>query len=247
MPWASPSILDRVIACPASAALPQGPNITGPSAKWGKEVHAFKEGEPPTKRVWKWYSEHYPAGTVETLWPGGRHEVLYWEHRGKLEEISRKVSFEERELWPRDGMFFSLDWECLDSPVMHVDDLKTGMMPSSWTQLKAYSWAMYKKYAQDSNLASYTNWTRYPLGGEPNRVSKVFTREEIQGWYDTVVVPARRLALGPNAATLTRPGSHCRWCRSKPYCPEWANGRVPVETLGDDYGSREYQDSGNHP
>lgn len=228
MPWASPSVLDRVLACPASAVLPKGPDVTGPSAAWGKEVHAFKEGLAPSLRVAKWYAEHYSPDTLDLLWPGGRHEVVYWEQGGKIEEITRKVSFEEREMWPMDGMFFSLDWENMDSIVPHVDDLKTGMMPSSWTQLRAYSWALYKRYPEmHTNLASYTNWTRYPLGGEPNRVTKVYTRPQIEKWYDDKVVPVKRLVLGKGAASLVVPGDHCRWCRAKPNCPAWANGNVP--------------------
>jgi len=221
-PWASPSVLDRAIACPASTVLPKGPDIVGPSAQWGKEVHAFKEGEDPTPRVKKWYESYYP-GVKEMLWPGGEHEVVYWEQDGKIERLDRRPSFAERELWPRQGMFFSLDWQNLhDGPAPWVDDLKTGLMPESWTQLKAYSWALYKAHPWiQTNLASYTNWTRYPLGADPVRETKSFTRAEIEGWYDKTVVPAKRLALGRNAADLVRPGPHCRWCRSKPYCPAW--------------------------
>lgn len=225
MPWASPSVLDRVIACPASAVLPKGPDVTGPSAAWGREVHALKEGAETTDRVKKWYTTHYAPGTIETLWPGGQHEVVYWEQDGKIEQINRKVSFEERDVWPTNGMFFSLDWQNLDNgPVPHVDDLKTGMMPTSWTQLMAYSWAMQKMYPWiQSNLASYTNWTRYPSGGEANRVGKILTRKQVGDWYNGVVVPAKRLALGKNAKELVNPGDHCRWCRCKAYCPAWGN------------------------
>lgn len=221
-PWASPSVLDRAIACPASTVLPKGPDIVGPSAAWGKEVHAFKEGDTPTARVKKWYETYYP-GYKEVLWPGGTHETLYWEQGGILKKLDTKVSFEAREFWPRDGMFFSLDWENLtDAPVPWVDDLKTGMMPESWTQLKAYSWALYQYHPwMTTNLASYTNWTRYPLGAEANRVMKTYTRDEIEGWYDKTVVPAKRLALGPTASKYVNPGPHCRWCRAKPNCPAW--------------------------
>lgn len=195
----------------------------GSSAEWGKEVHAFKEGEEPTPRVKKWYEEHYIPGYKEMLWPGGEHEAVFWEQGGKVEKLDRRPSFPERDLWPQDGMFFSMDWVNLhDGPAPWVDDLKTGMMPSSWTQLKAYSWALYQHYPWiKANLASYTNWTRYPLGGDAVREAKTFTRDEIESWYDKTVVPARRLALGPNAKTLVNPGSHCRWCRAKPNCPAW--------------------------
>lgn len=223
MPWASPSVLDRVIACPASAVLPQGPDIVGESAAWGKEVHAFKEGEEPTERVRKWYDENYPPGYTDMLWPGGEHEVVFWERDGKVEKLNRRPSFPERDMWPQDGMFFSMDWVNLhDGPAPMVDDLKTGMMPWSWTQLKAYSWALYQYYPwMTNNLASYTNWTRYPKGGDAVRDMRTFTRGEIEGWYDTTVVPAKRLALGPSAKKFVNPGSHCRWCRAKPNCPAW--------------------------
>jgi hypothetical protein len=235
MPWASPSVLDRVIACPASAVLPQGPDITGPTAQWGKEVHAFKEGEEPTPRVKKWYEENYPDGYKEMLWPGGRHEIVYYEQNGKIEELNLRPSFAARELWPRDGMFFSLDWENLhDGPMPWVDDLKTGRMPESWTQLKCYSWALYQRYPWiKENLASFTNWTRYPKGTDAVRKTQVFTRPQIESWYDKTVVPAKRLALGPTAKNHVNPGPHCRWCRSKPYCPAWADG-TPREYYDED-------------
>lgn len=223
MPWASPSVLERVIACPASAVLPQGPDVVGRSAQWGKEVHAFKEGVEPTPRVKKWYELHYPPGFKEMLYPGGEHEVVYWEQGGKVERLDHRPSFEAREMWPKDGMFFSLDWQNLhDGPVPWVDDLKTGRMPTSWTQLKAYSWALYQHYPwMKTNLASYTNWTRYPLGGEPVRVTKVYQRGQIENWYNNTIVPAKRLALGPKAKEMVNPGEHCRWCKSKPFCPAW--------------------------
>lgn len=204
--------------------LPQGPDIVSSSGNWGKEVHAFKEGEEPTPRVKKWYEENYEPGTVEKIWQGGEHEVVYWEQDGKVEKLDRRPSFAERDMWPFGGMFFSLDWQDMSGMAPHIDDLKTGRMPTSWTQLKAYSWAMYRHYpwVQD-NLASYTNWTRYPLGGEPIRVTKHYTRKGIEAWYDNTVVPAKRLVMGKTAKDLVNPGTHCHWCRCKPYCPAWTN------------------------
>jgi hypothetical protein len=229
-PWASPSTLDRVIACPASAALPQGPDVTGPSAAWGKEVHAFKEGREPTPRVKSWYEKNYQPGYRETLWPGGVHEVQLFEDQGGfVTRLGGVVDFPDRVKYRREGMFFTLDYLNMDDgPLPWIDDLKTGMMPQSWTQLKAYTWGLYSVHPEiQASLASYTNWTRYPLGAEAVRQTQVYHRSEIEAWHESVIIPAKRLALGHKAAKLVNPGDHCRWCRCKPYCPAWADNQSP--------------------
>lgn len=227
MTWSSPSRLDQSIACPASTVLPKDPDTAGPSALWGKEVHAHKEGLPATPRVKKWLAENYPSDIITMTWPGGRHEVVYLDlGSGKVQELQKLP--EDRSGYPDAAMFFVIDWESTDV-ALHVDDLKTGrFMPESFTQVMAYAWASAQVHPRENlAIASYTHWPRYPKGRMPERLAKDFSRSELNDWHNEVVVPARRLALGPGAATMTNPGPHCRWCRSKSNCPEWADGKVP--------------------
>lgn len=225
MPWASPSSLDRAVACPASCVLPRVKQEKDtPSQAWGHEVHAWKAGEEPTKRVAKWAEENYQPGILGMLWPGGRHEVIFLEHEGKVTELSK---FPEVRANPWD-MYFIADWIRDDGFIPHIDDLKTGrLMPESKTQLFGYAWAFNQVRHFDEVLASYTHWPRYPKGAPPARDTRLLSSDEVEAWHNSVVVPARRLAQGPGAASDVRPGQHCRYCNSKPYCPAWADPEHP--------------------
>lgn len=225
MPWASPASLDRAIACPASCVLPRAKQEKDtPSQAWGHEVHAWKAGGTPTARVAKWASENYPQDILATLWPGGRHEVMFREADGKVEELSAFPK-ERSDYW---SMYFIVDWILDDGFVPHIDDLKTGrFMPESPTQLLGYTWAYNKVRPFSEAFASYTHWPRYPKGNPATRDTKLLSSAEVEAWHSSVVVPARRLAQGPGAATDVRPGQHCRYCRSMGVCPAWSDPEHP--------------------
>ncbi len=247
MPWSSPSRLDQSIGCPASCVLPKAPDVESSSAQWGHEVHAWKDGKPPTKRLEKWLAEGgYPANIRETLWPGGEHEVILWANPdGHVERLYELP--EDRSKVDKWSMFYIIDWMAEDGLVPHLDDLKTGRFPpASATQNWAYAWAYlrWRKHV-DQVLVSVTHWPRYPKGNQPTRVkSELLDREQVMAWWGGVVIPAQRLAQGPLAPYDYRPdpepdgmtlaaewpnaNGYCRWCRSKPHCPEMLH--VPKET-----------------
>jgi hypothetical protein len=240
VPWASPATLDVAIACPASCVLPRSKPVPDtPSQAWGHEVHEWKEtGVPPTDRLDKWLMNYRP-GIREELWPAGRHEVMF--HEASEGEVHELPTFpkERSDHW---GMYFIIDWVGTEGMAPHIDDLKTGRFaPKTLTQLLAYTWAYNKVYPTGLAFGSYTHWPRYPKGDEPHRLTEVLKTSEVEEWHGDVVIPAKRLAQGPGAIHDTRPGQHCRWCRSREFCPAWSDLLRPPVIFENSYDeSRDY-------
>lgn len=215
-PWTRASELHRAIACPASVVLPRGPDTTSDAAAFGRELHAWKAGEPPTPRVTRWLAHQDAKWTRDLLWPGPCHEVLlgaygesgaYWHEGTKTENEARRAAL--------DDTWVAGEADLVDPEAKWVDDLKTGWHPGpprTLPQIRFYllaaaRWFGWKEWV----LGSITHWPRYPLGTPPTRWTEVLDVAELEAWWAGVVEPARvRAQMG---GAEKRPGSHCKFCR----------------------------------
>lgn len=248
-PWTRPSDLHRALACPASVALPKVREPAGEksdSAKWGNEVHSWKEGQPPTKRVEKWARESGVSRlTIEELWPGGTHEVVCVMPAEGPGMYLTGLSVDERRtlragLGPTD-LWGLADWigEPPDHPYLHIDDLKTGRRtrwdtgevlcptdPRTTPQVLVEGLYKVRDTGATGAVLSITSWPRYPKGTRPERWAEWVSGSYLRDWEAGVLIPARRLALGPDAVSMVVPGPHCTFCRCMT-CPEHPSTKVP--------------------
>lgn len=247
-PWTRPSDLYRSLACPASCALPKekGADKPGPAAKWGKEIHAWKEGEPATPRVQRWAHEAgHSLLTLEEFWPGGGvHEPLYIFRADDVPTRMLGITKESRAevyatLGPND-MWGFVDYETC-TPFQHVDELKTGRLhpgnPLEHPQSLVYARGHWKVFGGPGTIVSTTHWPRYPKGKRPDRWTEWASGKYLDEWHHDVLVPARRLAQGRLAHTQAVPGAWCRYCRC-PSCEHWgaANNSGAGSTAVNDNG-----------
>jgi hypothetical protein len=227
--WARPSELYRALECPASTVLPRIPDEEGPAATWGKEVHSWKEtGIAPTPRVDKWLKEipDY-EGIRGEFWPAGQHEMRLWmAEDGKCDlELGSERPHKDWAKATQGAMIRGIADHLALGPVWHLTDLKTGRFPpdeppSQIPQLLIYADMWLDVCRKEPGiLLSIDHWHRYPKGQPPVRYGPDYlTKAEVQHWHHTRLIPARRLALKPEAKLDQRPGPWCQYCKSALYC-----------------------------
>jgi hypothetical protein len=158
--WSTAGALDQVVACPASAVLPQKDEPTDNmirARKWGHAVHHWIEtGNIPDKAD-GWVKKGLErklllsdaASVRDTLWPEtGRHEVrIVWDLDDHIEILPRAETEAEDRVWPemegsvRIKLDFWSSYETVPMSLRHVtvgeggpwvDDTKTGREAGTW-------------------------------------------------------------------------------------------------------------------
>lgn len=226
----------RALECPASTVLPRIPDEEKAAATWGKEVHSWKQtGFPPTKRVADWltFQAEDPWTLRERVWPGGEHEVmLKFDHNWNVsaEVYSTEQRFKE---FKEGGLIRGVtDWVGPYGPLWRISDLKTGRFepddpPSQTPQLLLYGDIWLRLYPHDPGLYLSLDWLpRYPKGVPPKLIGPDYvSKEEVNDWHNTRLIPAYELSKKPKAKYDARPGPWCQYCKCQPWCP--AQGGTP--------------------
>jgi len=219
----------RALVCPASLVLPrtrsENPRRDAKAAK-GTAMHLWKETGVVTPDIEK---KIRTSGVQRERWyptnGGGRHEVTF-AIQAFTEELvlyDPKLHLVSADDWkksfdPRKYLTGTIDW--LDGT--HVDDLKTGDWPVSAEeskQLRSYALVPYLLRGKPSGyrgLVSITQWTWYPLAGQPVRNWDVVTGAELELFLDDV----RYTLEHPEVVNPTDEG--CKFCESKGHCPAWS-------------------------
>lgn len=239
MPWARASELERSVACPASTHLARLEGPRNAAAEWGTLLHDWKETGEWAKGLRKDVIARREAAleeagyTRDSLWPaGGGHEVSFALHTANRLCLSHEAATkEEREQWKKsfneDWITGTADWWLPEMApgISWVDDLKTGRreyLPSpenSW-QLRFYAICATMLSKADTVLVSFLSWPRTPATSTPLRIWGSLERGELLDLY----LPLLEYARQNSRASLvgfpdTRPGGHCRFCKSQEACP----------------------------
>jgi hypothetical protein len=236
-PWARASAAERWLVCPASTVLPVGPDTAGEAARWGTEVHDWKAtgGEPVDgefsvlirKRLVALTGDPTGEPLRQELWPAelGTHELAVSVCAVTGRTFTFRGTAAERNEWkwsrPESHVVGTMDWlgEMADRP--WVDDLKTGKIPDDpdAPQVRVYG------VAGAAEFLSVTHWPRYPLARPPSREwadfperDRAATMADIRAAYRGHLEARGSLLLAEPPRTV--PGDHCRWCPSRPSCPE---------------------------
>ena len=214
MPWARASGATRALNCPASVYLPRIERPSGPAAEWGTAVHTAKEGRDPGRRdVRDWVTLHELFWPRTSLWPGGHHERGLGLHVDEWYQVDKAWEGPAEERWDLDSSWMTgaADWWTDESPVIWVDDLKTGraVEPPPTDQLTFYGTALARQLNTKSDvMTTITHWPRYPRGKGPVRLAALVT-------YDDRRLYEERIAAAKNAADLRlgpNPGPWCQYC-----------------------------------
>lgn len=235
---------DRALICPASLVLPRTREKTEnaqKAANWGTLCHYWKEtGEvempgASEKDVLCLEKKILLSGIErEDYWSLGQHEVSFALHlttcKLQLYPGYGKAGC-DRDAWKKG---FSEEWltgtiDYLREGEGWLDDLKTGRWPvdvRTSKQVRSYAlmpWVQDGMRLDWTIEATITTWERYPLAGLPTRQSCV-----LNGWDLSDHLEDLRYAVDhPDETRETEEG--CRFCDSRPNCPEWAWATAPLE------------------
>jgi hypothetical protein len=191
----------------------------------GTALHLWKETGIVTKEVAK--KVETSGIDREQWWPtsgGGRHEVtfaidLFHEELTMYDPAVYRETPDEwkKKFDPLRCLTGTIDW--LDGT--HVDDLKTGDWPvvaEESKQLRSYAlvpWLMRRKPKGYRAPVSITQWTWYPLGGEPVRNWDTVSGVELAQHLDDL-----RWSM-EHPEEINKSDEGCKFCESRVHCPAW--------------------------
>ena len=236
----SPSAASRWINCPGSINLcrdiPESPSSS--YAQWGTDCHKLAED------IFNQPKYDYSQVDPEML-DVARQLVDYCYSLNCTHwESEQRVSLESF-LLP--GIYGTADFVGITADkTLHNVDLKTGkgsrVSAEANPQLKIYALGATDGWLIDYNKIVCHIFQPRVEGGI---TSVEYSPEELSGWLRTILIPAHKATLAPDAPLI--PGPHCRWCRAAGVCSANADHALalaqldfkqftppPVNTLTDD-------------
>lgn len=242
MSWTRASYSERSLACPASTVLPSL-DSPGEAAQWGKFCHLWMEtGEVPKEpKNWaKLLTEKIQLSGVnrDELWPArGRFETriaIYCGTDPNMPKAALGDSYDDdwRDKFSEEYITGEIDYwgEHLLEP--HIDDLKTGKwLPALDSgQCLTYGVGVWLLTGEGSGVyLTLTHWPKYPKAAPPKRTDPQWTSAEtLQRHYDALKLGYNRYKKAQEHMLEGRidewawVGDHCHYCKSKDFCPKWA-------------------------
>lgn len=236
----TPSAAERIAACPASAALPQTYQPSGPAAIRGSAIHdvaadMLTEGREaalakvPQTAEWRRTVEGFDPFSLALPWDGIRHvEVAYAydlaADRGRV--LGYRIGRRYPPTTPAE-IRGSADVVIEARPGLVLVDWKSGQRlesaPDNW-QIRIYSLMAARAHQQQSVrgvLAYIAEDGSVELdSADFDAMDLAAIAADLRGVVVAVAAAVEALKRGESPAVT--PGDHCRWCPAKPACPAFA-------------------------